>query len=229
MSNPIKRQYLSPNCILYVDGFGDDNSDQISPVMSVLTQVQFQFIGGPDGLHGGLNFLQNIINAISRYTQSLLSGLPHPPIKMDSDGDYIEFQKKDEDHQNRHLLIVWDGDKSHNEKKIEIELTTIQLFDLQDTIDQLAKDNTTLPQITNTLEPLSRRYRQSDVSIVEQSTPAVLGFVSLSIAAAIMFMIPHPTTIEDPNLETPAIENQTEEVVPSEDENESEPNPTNGE
>ena len=227
MSNPIKRQYLSPNCTLFVDGFSDDSSDQISPVMSILTQVQFQIIGVPQILSGGLSFVENLMKAISSYTQSLLSGLPHPSAKIDSNSDLIEFQKHDD--QNRHLLIIWDGDKSSNEKKIEIELTTIQLFDLQDTIDQLAQDNATLPQITNTLEPLSRRYRQSDVSIVEQSTPAVLGFVSLSIAAAIMFMIPHPTTIEDPNLATPAIESQTEEVIPSEDESESESNPITGE
>ena len=166
MSNSIQRQYLSPNCTLSLQGFADDNSDQISPVMSVLTQVQCQIIGIPQVLTGGLTFLENLIKAISGYTQSLLSGLPHPPAEIDTTNDYVELKKKEE--QNRHLLMVWQGEKESQEKKFEIELSTIQLFDLQDTIDQLVKDESTLPQIEHPLQPLSRRYRQSDVSVVER-------------------------------------------------------------
>ena len=215
MSNPIQRQYLSPNCTLFLQGFADADCDQVLPVMSVLTNAKCQIMGLPE-LNGGLAFLTNLMTALSTYTQSLLSGLPHPPVTIDTtNSDYIEFEKKDD--QNRHRLIIWNGDKVNQEKKVEIELSTIQLFDLQDTIDQLIQDQTTLPQIENPLQPLSRRYRQSEVSLVEQSTPAALGLVSISIVAAIMFIIPHPTKIEDPNLQPQPINNETE-VIPSEDE-----------
>ncbi|WP_308254331.1 DUF4335 domain-containing protein [Geminocystis sp. GBBB08] len=57
MSNSIERQYLSPNCILSLQGFTDENnSDESFPIMSVLTHAQCQIIGTPVILTGGFIF-----------------------------------------------------------------------------------------------------------------------------------------------------------------------------
>ena len=215
MSNPIERQYLSPNCILSLQGFSDDDSEAIpSPVMSVLAQAKCQIVGSPHTLQGGLTFLENLTQAISSYTQGLFSGLTHPWESSET-SDYIKLQKMTD--KNRHLLI-WQEEKDNSEKQIEIELSTIQLFDLQDAIDQLCRDENTLPQIQDQLKPLSRRYRQSEITIVEQSTPAALGLVSFSVAALLLFLIPYPSEIKDPNLEPQPTSSEVE-VIPPEEEN----------
>ncbi len=218
MSNPIERQYLTPNCILSLQGFSDTNNDENVPVMSVLTQAQCQIIGVPDTLQGGLAFLEHLTKAISAYTQGLLSGLTHP-WDVEENRDYIQIKKIID--KNRHLLI-WQQEKDNNEKQFEIELSTIQLFDLQDAIDQFYQDKSTLPQLQDELQPLSRRYRQAEFSFVEQSTPAALGLVSISIVAALLFLIPNPSKIEDPNLK-PIPTNSETEVLPDEESTPSNP------
>lgn len=210
MSQTIDRQYISPNCMLSLQGFSDDNSNDITPVMSVLTQAKCEIIGNPTTLSGGLIFIQNLMKAVSAYSQELLSGLTHA-WESKEESDYISLSKLPE--KNRHLLI-WQGKKDDTNNKLEIELSTIQLFDLLDTIDQLYLDKYTLPQLEDTLQPLSRRYRQGDISIVEQSTPLTLGIAGLALAAIALFMIPNPTTIKDPNEELKPTPNNTEIVPP---------------
>ncbi len=211
MSNSIDRQYFSPNCILSLQGFTDDNGeDNSSQVMSVLTLAKCQIMSTPPAiLQGGLTLLENLTQVVSSYTQSLLSGLNHPVDNTHVDSHYLELKKID--NKNRHLL-VWQEEKDNPEaQKLEIELSTIQLFDLQDAIDQFTQDNQTLPQIKDELTPLSRRYRMSEVSVVEQTTPAALGFVSVCLAGLLLFFIPHPQEINDPNLEPQPINNEVEE------------------
>ena len=213
MSNQIERQYLTPNCTLSLQGFSDDDNDGKLPVMSVLTQAQCQIVGSPHSLQGGLTFFEHLTKAISTYTQSLLSGLTHHWEPTET-SDYIHIEKIGD--KNRHLLI-WQEEKDSEDKKLEIELTTIQLFDLQDVIDQCYRDEYTLPQLQDELEPLSRSYRQKEVSLVEQSTPAALGLITFSLASILLFLIPHPREIEDPNLEPVRVDTETE-VIPEEEE-----------
>ncbi|BAQ63649.1 DUF4335 domain-containing protein [Geminocystis sp. NIES-3709] len=205
MSNTIHRQYISPNCVLSLQGFSDDNND----VMSVLTQAECQIVGHTTILSGGLVFVENLIKAVSAYSQELLSGLSHSG--QSTDDQYICLRKLPE--KNRHLLI-WQEKKEDTNNQLEIELSTIQFFDLLDTIDQLSVDKYTLPQLEDNLYPLSRRYRQGDISIVEQSTPLALGFVGLALASIALFMIPNPSTIKDPNQEPKPIPNNNTQVIP---------------
>ena len=212
MSSPLERQYLTPNCTLFLEGFSDVDhySQDSSSVMSVLTQAKCQIIGTPHILQGGLTFLENLTKAISSYTQGLLSGLVHPE-ELSQVSDYIKIEKIPE--QNRHLLI-WKADQNSSEPELKIELSTVQLFDLLDVIDQFCQDKNTLPQIQDKLQPLPRRYRQAETSFVEQSTPATLGLISFSVATVLLFFIPYPQEIENPNLQPPAINNETDNSLP---------------
>ena len=216
MSNSIERQYLTPNCTLFLQGFADsENEATSSSVMSVLTQARCSIVGFPQSLNGGLSFLKNLTQATSNYTQSILSGLTHP--QQVESSDYVELKKMDE--KNRHLLI-WQEEKDNPEKQVTVELSTVQLFDLLDAIDQFFQDENTLPEIKDELKPLSRRYRQAEVSFVEQSTPATLGLVSISLAAVLLFLIPYPKEIKDPNLEPQPVSNPVEVIPPEENSNE---------
>lgn len=217
MSQTIERQYISPNCMLSLQGFSDDDSNETTPVMSVLIQAKCEIIGNPTNLSGGLIFIQNLIKAVSAYSQEFLSGLTHTQ-EYQEESDYISLSKLPQ--KNRHLLI-WQDKKNDAQNKLEIELSTIQLFDLLETIDQLCLDKYTLPQLEDTLQPLSRRYRQGDISIVEQSTPVTIGITGLALAAFALFIIPNPSTIKDPNEELKPTPNNTEIVppkLPSQDE-----------
>lgn len=210
MSQTIERQYISPNCVLSLQGFSDDNGNNITPVMSVLSQAKCDIVGIPTTLSGGLMFIQNLMKAVSAYSQELLSGLSHQQ-ELKGESDYISLSKLPE--KNRHLLI-WREKKDDINNKLELELSTIQLFDLLDTIDQLCLDEYTLPQLEDTLQPLSSRHRQGEISIVEQSTPLTLGIAGLALASIALFMIPNPTTIKDPNEQLKPTPNNPEEVIP---------------
>ena len=211
MSSPIEKQYISPNCVLSLQGFSEETGEQNTPIMTVLTQAKCQIIGYNQSLEGGLSFLEHLLQATSKYTQGLLSGLTHP-WESNEENDYISLQKLPG--KNRHLLI-WQKVKGQIDDQLEVELSTIQLFDLLDAIDQFYSDEYTLPSLQDELKPLSRRYRQSEVSVVEQSTPATLGLISFAAAAVLMFMLPNPGKIEDPNLESQATPIETE-VIPQE-------------
>lgn len=206
MSIPIQRLYNSPNCVLSLQGFSDENSStQSTPVMSVLTVAQCQIMNQPHTLSGGVSFVNNLVKAVSAYGQQCLSGLTHPE-ELEGESDYIFLQKLPE--KNRHLL-VWQEKKDHTEKEIKLELSTIQLFDLLETIDQLCADPMTLPQITTKLNPVSRRYRQMEVSLVEQSAPVAFGLTGFALSALLLFLMPYPQEINDPNLQPapPPVEN----------------------
>ncbi len=215
MSTSVQRQYLSPNCILSLEGFSEDQQGdgQVAPVMTILTSVQCQFIGIPSVLSGGLNFLQNLIAVVSAYSQEKLSGLTHP-LELSGEEDYITLDKLSE--KNRYQLI-WQETKGNTETQKEIELSAVQLFDLQETLDQLCADKNTLPQLKDDLQPLSRRYRNSEQSFIEQSTPATVGITGLVVAAIALFMIPNPAEIKNPNLEPRNIPSPLEETIPEGD------------
>ncbi|PHV63322.1 DUF4335 domain-containing protein [Cyanobacterium aponinum] len=213
MSSSIERQYMSPNCVLSLQGFSEesDNQEAIS-VMSVLTLAKCQIIGNSTTLQGGLTFLEHLLHAVSSYTHDLLSGLNHPVESKDKN-DYIYLTNLED--KKRHLLI-WQKEKGQTDDQLELELTTVQLFDLLDALDQLYQDPLTLPQLKDEIKPLSRRHRQAEVSFVEQSTPATLGFVGFTLAAIALFFIPNPNNIKDPNQEPQPARETNQQVIPVE-------------
>lgn len=212
MSIPIQRQYNSPNCTLSLHGFSDDNSNLSNgvPVMTVLTEAKCQILGNPTVLSGGVTFVANLLRAVSAYGQEFLSGLTHS-WAVEDENDYIYLRKIPQ--KNRHLL-VWQEKKEDTEHQLEIELSTVQLFDLLETLDQFLADASTLPHLSDNLSPVSRRYRQMEVSLVEQSTPAVLGLAGFALSAIALFLIPIPNEISDPNLEPIAPREENIEVEP---------------
>jgi len=202
---------MSPNCVLSLEGFTEENENNEGiAVMSVLTQAKCQIIGNSSTLQGGLTFLEHLLHGVSRYTQDLLSGLNHP-VESSDRSDYISLTNLTE--KKRHLL-VWQEEKDKTENQLEWELTTVQLFDLLDALDQLYHDPYTLPQLKDEIKPLSRRHRQAEISLVEQSTPATVGLVGFALAAIALFFLPYPNSIKDPNQEPQPIRETNQQVIP---------------
>ena len=209
----IKRQYTLPNCNLILEGLEDSDSENVdildgqSP-MSILINAECHFLASNQVISGGSVFLNNLSRAVSNYAQSFLSGLSHPETKT-TEYPQVTIYKADD----RHRLIL-EPESTPQSEKTEINLTTIELFDLVDAIDRFHADRNTLPAMNLELNPVSKRYRQPEQPLADRLTPVGIGFASLAIAAGAFFMIPIP--------ETPVIEtNPTEDTT--------ETNPTNTE
>lgn len=211
MTMQLQSQYLSPNCQIFLEGFNDSsNPSDGMPVMSVLFNARCEIIGLQPVLTGGKDFLEHLIKAVSIYAQEFLSGVT-PPIDNNYETHLIYLKKIPE--KNRHLL-VWQASKDKEEDKIEFELTTVQLFDLVDAIDQFLADSRTLPELNWNLQPISRRYRQKSESFVQQSMPAALGVASFALMAIALFLIPTPSGIKNPNQEITKPSQNTTETLP---------------
>jgi Domain of unknown function (DUF4335) len=76
----IRRQYSLPNCTLILDGLGDSQrANDARPLMSTLVNAECHLAGHKEHLSGGMEFFQQLITAVSNYTQELLSKVVNPP------------------------------------------------------------------------------------------------------------------------------------------------------
>lgn len=192
----IKRQYSLPNCKLILEGVGEEDSTGLAatarPPISVLVNAECHLIGVEKPLIGGREFLNSLIAAVSQYAQEYLSGIRHP---MNSHGkpELVQLHRLKAD---SHRLTVYSnlpaqGDSGAKEPQ-QVEINTVQLFDLVEAIDQLCADTQTLPDLAFSVAPISRRYIASQEPISKRAIPAALGVSSLAIAAGLLFLIPVP-------------------------------------
>jgi hypothetical protein len=153
----IRRQYSLPNCTLVLDGLSDGTStsgvpDQ-RPVMSSLFNAECHFVGSEQPLVGGRDFLTSLVTTVSNYAQEFLSGIPHP--SKSTAANSIVSLVKGERENIHHLAATLDNDADRassgtaivENKPTQINLSTVQLFDLLEAIDQFLADRRTLPDI----------------------------------------------------------------------------------
>lgn len=204
----VKRQYSLPNCNLILEGLEDVDTENVdilngqSP-MSILINAECRFIGSNQILSGGSIFLANLSSAVNSYAQGFLSGLPHPT------PDSNEYPKVTIQQTDSHLhRLTLDPEPDADETKAEVNLSTVELFDLVDAIDQFHRDRTTLPSMTLELHPLGKRYRKPEQPLTERLTPVALGFASLAVAAGAFLVIPPPEV--SPPESNPINETETE-------------------
>ncbi len=188
-----KRQYSLPNCNLILEGLEDadaENADILSgqAPMSILINAECHLLKSNQKLSGGSVFLQNLAHTVSNYTQGLLSGLSQSD---HSTTEYPQVSIAQLTEQHLHRLTL-EPEPNSEETKTEIDLSTVELFDLVDAIDQFYADRSTLPNMTLELKPVSKRYRKPEQPLAERLTPVAIGFSSLAIAAGALFMIPPP-------------------------------------
>lgn len=203
----IQRQYNLPNCKLVVEGFGDDATPNPStgrPLLSMLTHVECHFLGQATPLSGGREFLESLMRVVSNYAQEFLSGVPHP--SAHDEKEIVQLQRVDD---NIHRLTAYSTGNSATPPTslTQVDLRTVQLFDLVEAIDQLYADAQTLPDLSLQLAPVSRRYAISRESMAKQVTPLAIGLSSLAVMAIAFFFLPVPEVRipEDPaTQESPA-------------------------
>lgn len=198
----IQRQYSLPNCTLVLEGFGDANGSGTDPrpLLSKLVNAECHFVGHQEPLSGGREFLDSLVNSVNLYAQELFSGV-HSAMANRQKG-VVDLQQVDA---VTHRLTVHSeaGAAQGNSPVTQIDLSTVQLFDLVEAIDQLFADSQTLPDLTPKLVPVPRRYVRSQEPIAQRAIPAVLGVSSLAATAAALFVFAPVPRIEQPEGITP--------------------------
>lgn len=202
------RLYSLPNCVLKLDGlpaagsFGDSR-----PAVSVLLGARCSFPAHGQEFECDRTFFEHFARVVSLYAQEVLSGLRSPELRATDvlphqragiEQAPIELRRATKPH-HHHLIVrppALEG--SPPPETVNLELTTLQLYDLVETIDQFYTDTKTLPDVTLQLAPVSRRYRDADQPIVQRALPVAAGAASLAIAAGVLVMLPMPKKIEPP-------------------------------
>ena len=147
----IRRQYNLPNCILTLAGF-DDGSGKPPETLAILSKAECRFTTSKKVLSGGKILLDYLVQAVSEYAQGLLSGMRHPSGSSQSSGRQVSLEAVTSNHTHR---IHWQ--QTEGEAAEIVDLTTAELFDLTEAIDQFLADGMTLPGFVLPLTPLSRR------------------------------------------------------------------------
>jgi Domain of unknown function (DUF4335) len=193
----IRRQYSLPNCTLILDGLSDGNPTtgiaDPRPVMSSLYNAECHFVGCEQPLFGGKDFLTSLVGTVSSYTQELLSGVSHPA-PASNDNSLVSLTRGNRD--DIHTLNTNPNPKETGStglltdgKPTEIQLSTVQLFDLVEAIDRFLADNRTLPDLKVPLKPATRALAKP---MSAQATSAGVGVASLLVASLIGYAIPTP-------------------------------------
>ncbi|NET73720.1 MAG: DUF4335 domain-containing protein [Sphaerospermopsis sp. SIO1G2] len=243
----IQRKYSLPNCTLLLEGLTDAASShqkqELRPELAILVNAEFYLSNNSEPVAGGREFFESLVRAVSAYAQEFLSEVPNPQAH-NLDSELVEFQKVTS---NQHKLIVHseatdeDGESSADlvKQPIQIDLNTVQLFDLVEAVDQFFADTQTLPELILELQPVTRLYGNTSQAVFKQVVPASVGLSSLAAAAVAFSLIPppqvrppEPTTEEQSSAVTPTATptttptaTATETITPTET-NKPTPNPT---
>lgn len=215
----IQRKYMLPNCTLILEGLSvatGTQSTDVRPVLSMLVNAECYFPTSKQPLTGGRDFFESLAQAVSGYAQEFLSKVHHPEAHKNEPGA-VQLHKIDN---NRHRLIV----QSENRQE-EIDLTTVQLFDLVEAVDQFFADSQTLPDLSLQLSPVSKRYAGSKQPLVKQAVPATVGVSSLALAAIAFFFVPIPQ-VQRPEEPKPQSTSGQSNNLPIRGSGAEQPNPT---
>lgn len=200
----IQRQYSLPNCQLVIEGLSQDVADTSGrPPVSVVTHVECRVAGHDRPLIGGRELLESLVKAVSAYAQEYMSGIPHPAAHLKHRGipELVQLHRIDS---NLHRLTVQpqvDNPTGKDKARLhqmpttpaaQLDLTTVQLFDMVEAVDQFFADAQTLPELSLNLTPLSKRFAAAQEPIAQRALPAALGLSGLTVAAIALFYVPNP-------------------------------------
>ena len=194
----IRRQYSLPNCTLVLEGLSDGSAASqldIRPVLSILMSAECYVTGLGEPLSGGREFFESLVRAVSSYAQEFMSGV-HYPDRYGPNVGMVQLHRIDGNLHRLTVLPASTGSATQIDQKTElsakVDLTTVQLFDLVEAIDQFFADTQTLPELSLQLTPISKRYVKSAEPLAKRTLPAVVGVSSLALAAMAFFLVPIP-------------------------------------
>jgi hypothetical protein len=198
----IQRKYSLPNCTLLLEGLSDvpptTQFQELRPELSILVNAECYLSSYGTPISGGREFFESLVRAVSAYAQEFLSNIPNPQAH-NGESELVELQKVSS---NQHKLIVHPeiiGDGVQfpgnivQQLPIEVDLNTVQLFDLVEAVDQFFADTQTLSELTLELQPVTRGYSGSSQAILKQAVPT-------TSPTAINEVSPTPSPIPSPTI-----------------------------
>lgn len=169
---PTQRSYNLPTCTLQVEGISAEGGTDIS----ILTGFEYKFHQHGNKVSGGRELLEHLTRSVIGYAQFLQAA---NPTLVDSDLISIEPHNF-----HIHLLKV----KAHDTSELlELHLTTVELFDLVESVDRLYLDPQTLPDLNPEITPITPAKKSGSTLL-----PAFIGVGALAIASTLIFLIPPP-------------------------------------
>jgi hypothetical protein len=179
----VLREYRLPHCTLILEGF----TTQAGGPLAVLIQMDCYLPGLEQPMRGGSELLEQLSQTVSEYVQNFLSY--REPIPVHPAGPVALEPLSQHQHRLRvHPELLQDA-----REPVQLDLTTIQLFDLLEACDQGMSDPQTLPDWTLNLVPHIPR----SLKISQQTVPAGVGLATLAAAAVALALLPTPK-IEPP-------------------------------
>ncbi len=199
----LERVYTLPNCTLTLEGMSDGSSNDglQSSKLSILLNAFCHILGQERALVGGKDFLNQLAQTASQYAQEFLSGVRSRYVISTG---MVQLQPIAGE---LHRLRVFPEGTSAMSDPLEVDLTTVQLFDLVEAVDQLLADPMTLPDMALELKPRTRQeVMTTREPLLQRAAAPAIGVTGLAIAAAALFQLPVP------NVKTPELANKPAET-----------------
>ncbi|MEN9216879.1 MAG: DUF4335 domain-containing protein [Gloeomargarita sp. HHBFW_bins_162] len=194
------REYRLPHCTLILEGF----TTQMGGALAVLIQMDCYLPGLEQPMRGGSELLEKLSQTVSEYVQNFLSH--REPIPVHPTGPVALEPLSHHQHRLRvHPELLQD-----TREPVQLDLTTIQLFDLLEACDQGMSDPLTLPDWTLDLVP----QIPQGLKLSQQTVPAGVGLATLSAAAVALALLPAPK-VEPPRELRETAAPTTTEVTPT--------------
>jgi hypothetical protein len=181
---PIQRFYNLPSCTLQIEGISAEGGDRLS----ILTGFECKFHHNGTIIAGDRDLLENLIKSAGKYAQTLHDepvGIYNQSVSLEPVEMYLHKLKikSSENIQDRSQA----NSELADSEVIEVQLDTVQLFDLVESIDRLCLDPQNSLNFSVVIEPVV-----SSPKVSASVLPAIIGVSSLAIASAILFLIPTP-------------------------------------
>lgn len=201
----LQRNYTLPNCTLTLEGMSDPSQGMTPGApMTILVNAVCKFLGENEPLSGGLDFFNSLVTTTSSYAQEQLSGVRS---QLSQQG-LVQMRRLDS---GLHEVAVYGAEQTSAEPAQVRELSTVQLFDMVEAIDQFLADGTALPGMELAIAPLAKRDVPSQEPLAQRAAAPALGVAGLAIAAAALFALPSPKIAPPVEGETAQIEAVSED------------------
>ncbi|MGB3639803.1 MAG: DUF4335 domain-containing protein [Rivularia sp. (in: cyanobacteria)] len=195
----IQRKYSLPNCTLLLEGLSDASKttqfQEMRPELSILVNAECTVSGYTQSLAGGRDFFESLVRAVSAYAQEFLSNVSNPQAH-NSESELVQLEKINANsHKLKVLSDVATGDLNNGgngKHAVEVNLNSVQLFDLVEAVDQFFADTQTLPELTLELQPVARPHSAVSGALLQQAVPASVGLGTLAAAAIAFNLMPAP-------------------------------------
>lgn len=188
----LQRRYNLPNCTLVLEGLPDASGTglEASQRLGILLNAECYLAGHEPHLSGGKDFFTDLVTTVSRYAQFCLSGISQPPTTESSS---VRLAPKGNDRHQLEVTLAPEVDTASDIVHVRtVDLTTVQLFDLVEAIDQFFADPLALPDFTLALRPTARGTTAPTEPLAQRALAPTLGIATVAVAGFFFVNLPTP-------------------------------------